>query len=269
MNPEARIKAYLDANKGSLRFATIDQIVQQVKLFVFYGVSPISDDDVRKIVSRWAIFNPVWLLPEPPLDKPSAPPAAGPTAPTPDSDFIDAVKKAITTVSNGVTIRKGAGSVNIGVSGLTANLKRGDGSASLGISWGGTLGLEANSGPFHFSGELSKDKWEITLSFPQDTSVPDLSTLGKVFGDGERAVRNIAAATASFNDLNDAQKVGALIKPHVAAVEDTVKAASGIAEADKKGGMSFGFKLGSPEPGPGEQSIPKGVQGTAVFTYWF
>jgi len=111
MNPEARIKAYLDANKGSLRFATIDQIVQQVKLFVFYGASPISDDDVRKIVSRWAIFHPVWLLPEPPLDKPSAPPAAGPTAPTPDSDFIDAVKKAITTVSNGVTIRKGAGSI--------------------------------------------------------------------------------------------------------------------------------------------------------------
>ena len=111
------------------------------------------------------------------------PSASGPTSPTPDSDFIDAVKKAITTVSNGVTIRKGAGSVNIGVSGLTANLKRGDGSASLGISWGGTLGLEANSGPFHFSGELSKDKWEMTLSFPQDTPVPDLSTLGKVFGD--------------------------------------------------------------------------------------
>jgi hypothetical protein len=126
--------------------------------------------------------------------------------------------------------------VNIGVSGLTANLKRGDGSASLGISWGGTLGLEANSGPFHFSGELSKDKWEITLSFPQDTSVPDLSTLGKVFGDGERAVRNIAAATASFNDLNDAQKVGALIKPHVAAVEDTVKAASGSLRRTRRAG---------------------------------
>jgi hypothetical protein len=74
----------------------------------------------------------------------------------------------------------------------------------------------------------------------------------------ERAVRNIAAATASFDDLNDAKKVGALIKPHVAAVEDTVKAASGIAEVDKKGGMSFGSKLGSPEPGPGEQSIPRG-----------
>jgi hypothetical protein len=281
MNPEASIKAYLDANKGSLRFARIDEIVQQVKLFVFYGASPISDDEVRKIIARWAIFNPVWLLPEPPLGKPSVPPAPGPPSPTPDSDFIDAVKKAITTVSNGVTVRKGAGSVTIGISGLTANLRqcRGpsgedgdekcDSSASLEISWSGTLGLRANSGPFHFSSDLSKDKWEMTLSFPQDAPVYDLSTLGKVFSDGERAVRNIAAATASFNNLNDARKIGALIKPDVAAVEDAVKAARGIAEANKKGGMSFGFKLGSPEPGPGEQGIPKGVQGTAVFTYWF
>jgi hypothetical protein len=266
MNAEARINAYLDANKGSLRFAKIDEIVQQVKLFVFYGASPISDDEVRKIVARWAIFNPVWILPEPPLGRPSAP---GPPSPTPDSDFIDAVKKAITTVSDGATIRKGAGSVNIGVSGFTANLKQFDSSASFVISWAGTLGLRANSGPFHFSSDLSKDKWEMTLSFPQETPVPDLSALSKVFSDGERAVRNIAAATASFNNLNDARNIGALIKPHVAAVEDAVEAVSGIAEADKKGGMSFGFKLGSPEPGPGEQGIPKGVQGTATFTYWF
>ena len=27
--------------------------------------------------------------------------------------------------------------------------------------------------------------------------------------------------------------------------------------------------LGSPEPGPGEQGMPKGVQGTLVFTYRF
>jgi len=85
----------------------------------------------------------------------------------------------------------------------------------------------------------------------------------------ERAVRNIAAATASFNDLNDAKKVGALIKPHIAAVEDTVKAASQIAEVDKKGGMSFRFQAEQSGPEPGEQSMPKDVQGTAVFTYWF
>ena len=152
---------------------------------------------------------------------------------------------------------------------MTANLKKGDSSASLGISWSGTLKAEAESGPFHFSGNLSKDKWEITLSLPQDTYIPDLSSLGKVFTEGEKAVGKMADATRSFSNISDAAKVGALIKPNVAAIQDAVDAVSGIADAPKKGGASFGFKLGSPDPGPGDQGIPRGVQGTVVFTYVF
>ena len=152
---------------------------------------------------------------------------------------------------------------------MTGNLKKGDNSASLGISWGGTLKMDAESGPFHFSGNLSKDKWEITLSFPQDTYIPDLSTLGKVFSEGERAVGKMADATRGFSDISDARKIGALIKPQTAAVQDAVDAVRGIANADKKGGASFGFKVGSPEPGPGEQGMPRGVQGSVVFTYVF
>ena len=53
------------------------------------------------------------------------------------------------------------------------------------------------------------------------------------------------------------------------AVQDAVEAASGIAKASKTGGASFGFKFGSPDPGPGEPGIPKGVQGSIVFTYVF
>jgi hypothetical protein len=60
-----------------------------------------------------------------------------------------------------------------------------------------------------------------------------------------------------------------LIKPHVTAVQDAVEAASGIAKASKTGGASFGFKFGSPDPGPGEPGIPKGVQGSIAFTYVF
>ena len=164
--------------------------------------------------------------------------------------------------------KKGA-NVNIGVTGLTANLKKGDNAASFGLSWTGTLKLDAESGPFHFSGKLSKDKWEITLSFPQDTYIPDLSSLGRVFKDGENAIGKMAEATRSFNNINDANKIGALIKPHAAALQDAVEAASGIAKASKKGGSSFGFKLTSPEPGPGEQGIPSGIQGSIVFTYVF
>ena len=109
----------------------------------------------------------------------------------------------------------------------------------------------------------------MTLSFPRDTYIPNLSTLGKVFAEGETAIRKMANATRSFTTASDAGKIGALIKPHAAALEEAVSAVSGIAKTPKQGGASFGFKLGSPEPGPGEQGIPKGVQGSIIFTYVF
>ena len=271
MKPEDRIIAYLYAHQAGLQYSnsTIDSVVKDVKLSVFYGMSPISDDAIRQVVVQWATVNAVGLLLKP--STVGAPAAGTPGTPSTnsDSDLIDAVKRAISTVSDGVTIGRKGANVNIGVTGLTANLKRGDNSASLGISWGGSLKLDAESGPFHFSGNLSKDKWEITLSLPQDTYIPNLSSLGNVFTEGERAIGKMADATRSFTNIGDAAKVGALIKPHLGAVQDAVDAVSGIAKASSKGGASFGFKLGSPDPGPGEQGIPSGVQGTVVFTYVF
>jgi hypothetical protein len=268
VNPEERITTYLTTHRTGLESSTIDLVVKDVKLFVFYGMSPLSDEEIRKIVVRWASFNAIGLL-RPQTADPSAPPATGTPSATSNSDLIDAVKKAISNINDGVTIGTKGANINIGVTGPTANLKKGDSSASLGISWGGTLKLDAESGPFHFSGNLSKDKWEITLSFPEDTYIPDLSSLGKVFSEGERAVGKMADATRSFNNISDASKIGALIKPNAAAVQDAVDAVSGIVKAPKKGGASFGFKLGSPEPGPGQQGIPGGVQGSVVFTYVF
>lgn len=269
MNPEERITTYLATHRASLEFSTIDRTVKDVKLSVFFGMSPISDDEIRKIVARWASFNAIGMFRGMPDVDSSGTPATGTPAPPSNSDLIDAVKKAISSVTDGVTIGKKDANINIGVTGPTANLKKGDSSVSLGISWGGTLKLDAASGPFHFSGNLSKDKWEMTLSFPEDTYIPDLSSLGKVFTEGERAVGKMADATRSFNNLNDTSKIGALVKPNAAAVQDAVDAVGGIANAPKKGGASFGFKLGIPEPGPGEQGIPRGVQGSVVFTYVF
>jgi len=270
MNPEERITTYLATHRSSLEFSTIDRTVKDVKLSVFYGMSPISDEEIRQIVARWASFNAIGMFRGLPSVDPSAPAPATGAPPTPsNSDMIDAVKKAISSVIDGVTIGKKDANINIGVTGPTANLKKGDNSVSLGVSWGGTLKLDAASGPFHFSGNLSKDKWEITLSFPEDTYIPDLSSLGKVFTEGERAVGKMADATRSFNNLSDTGRIGALIKPNAAAVQDAVDAVSGIANAPKKGGASFGFKLGSPEPGPGQQGMPGGVQGSLVFTYVF
>lgn len=272
MKPEDRIIAYLFAHKNSFQLSTVDSVVKDVKLMVFYGMSPISDEAIRKVVVSWATINAIGLLVRTPLVDVSGLPPATPQGDPPknsDSALIDAAKKAVAAVGAGVTLGKQGANINIGVTGLTGNLKKGDNTATLGISWTGTLKLEAASGPFHFSGQLAADKWEIVLSFPQDTYIPDLSTLSTVFSEGVSAVGKIADATRGFNNLKDTSKIGALIKPHVAKVEDAVEAVSGIANADKKGGMSFGFKVGSPDPLPGQQGMPGGAQVSFVFTYLF
>lgn len=269
MTPKERIIQYLFAHKSSIESSTIAEVVRDARLSVFYGMSPISDSEIRTIVVQWATVHAVGLLITQPKAGPPAPKSGAPPANS-ASELVDAVKKAVTSIHNGVTLgNKDADNVNIGVTGLTANLKSHSGEASLGISWTGTLKLEAASGPFHLSGTLSQDSWDITLSFPQDTYIPDLSTLGKVFSEGEKAIGNIADATRSFHNISDVRKVSALIKPHVSAVQNAVEAVSGIANAPKKGGMSFGFKIGSPDPGPGQEGMPGGVQGQVVFTYVF
>lgn len=232
-------------------------------------MSPIPDDEIRTIVSQWAMVNAVGLLINPSSAGTAAPAKPGTPSTTSDSELIDAVKKAISTINNGVTVGKKGANINIGVTGLTANLMKGGDSSSVGISWTGTLKAEAASGPFHFEANLSRDSWEIMLSFPQDSYIPDMSMLRKGFSEGERAIWKMAEATRSFNNISDAGKVGALIKPHVGAMQEAVEAASGIAQASKKGGPSFGCKFGSPQPGLGEQGMPSGVEGSIVFTYVF
>jgi hypothetical protein len=267
MNPEDRIKAYLNQNKSTLQWATdINSVVGQVKLWVFYGGTAPPDDQIRKIVAQWAMFNAIGLLTPIGPTVPGGP--ASPTDPPPtSSQFVDSVKKVITTVGAGVTIGKEGANLKLQVTGATANLKTADGSASLGVSWGGSLKLNAEKGPFHFSGEIGADKWEISLTFPGDGSIPNLVTLPSVFKEGENAVRNIARAAAGFNNIDDVRKISAQIKPDMAKVQSAVDAVSGIGGA--KTGMSFGFKLGSPDPMPGQQGMPPGVQGSFVVTWVF
>jgi len=213
------------------------------------------------------MFNAIGLLTK---VGPVIPGPASPSDPPPTSSaFVDSVKKVITTVGAGVTIGKDGANLKLKVNGLTANLKTADGSASLGVSWGGSLKLEAEKGPLHFSGEIGSDKWEISLTFPGDDSVPILDSLPSVFKEGENAVRNIARAAAGFKNLDDVRKISGQIKPDVSKVQSALDAATGIAGVPKKGGMSFGFKLGSPEPMPGQQGIPSGVQGTVGVTWVF
>jgi hypothetical protein len=266
---EERITNYLFTHKSTVELSSVDQVVNDVRVKLFYGMSPLADDEVRKIVVRWARIHAIGLISNQ-LDSDAEPgdPSPGPRTNS-DSEFIDAVKKAITAVNNGVTIGKAGANVNLGVTGATGKLKKGRNSASLNISWTGTLKLNAASGPFHLTGTLSKDTWEIVLSFPQDTYIPNVATLGKVFSEGERALEKMVEATGNLHSISDVGKVGALMKPHTGAVQTAVEKINDVRKASKKGGTSFGFRVGSPDPGPGDQGMRGGVQGTIVFTYVF
>ena len=254
-----RIQSYLERNKLRLILMSTSFIVVEVRSLV-PGATLLREDDISSLVAVWMSFNGPRVGPSP--YAPASPASS-------DGRMVEAVKNAVSTVIDGVDITRGAGKINISVSGLTAELKQGDRSLAIGTSWSGTLGLEATSGDFHLTGELSSDRWQIQLSYPGDTFIPNLSTLGKVFGEGEKAMRGIIGSTAGFRNLSDIPRITEAVKPHMQPVKDAVEAAKGIAKAQPKGGVSFGFSLGSPDPMPGQTGMPQGIQGQVTLTIRF
>ena len=115
-----RVRAYLEQKKQRLRMMSVDLIVWEVRLYV-PGVSALLDSELRATVAIWRSLNgPLYPLPI------SAPPTAA------ESKLIEAVKKGVTTVIEGVDIKHGAGKINLSVSGLTAELKKGDARLEIG-----------------------------------------------------------------------------------------------------------------------------------------
>jgi hypothetical protein len=253
------VQAYLAQNKQRFQFMSTDYIMTDVRLFVA-GASPLLDSELRATVAIWRSLNcPIVLPPTPTPIQPNS----GVTK------LADAVKKGITTVIDGVDIKYTDGKINIGVSGATAELKKGDTTLTAGVSWGGTLSVEAEKGDFHFAGELSNDHWQIKLSYPEDTAIPDLSTLGKVFGEGEAAMRKMIGSTSKIKSLTDINGIKDAISPNLKPVKDAMEAVEGIAKAPPPGKVSFGLSIGSPDPLPGQNSISPGVQVQATLTIRF
>ena len=91
----------------------------------------------------------------------------------------------------------------------------------------------------------------------------------RVFKEGENAARNVVRAASTYKNGGDLRAISAQIKPDIAKIQTAVDAVSGIASAPKKGGWSLGFKVGSPDPMPGDKGMPKGVEGSFVVTWIF
>ena len=258
MNPRAQINDYLEKNKNWLSGMSVDFIVMNVHIFVPQAFAQLQSSEVRSLVAFWRSTHGPDFSSQLGVGPPSTNLPA-----SPDGKLLDAVQKAITTVTDGVDIKHGNGKVNIGVGGLTAELTKGDAKLSAGVSWAGTLSVEAEKGDFHFSGDLSSSRWQIQLSFPEDTAVPDLTTLGKVFSQGEKAMGNIIGATASFKTLNDITGIKTAIAPNVQPVKDAVEAVQGIAKVPLRK-VDFGISFGSPDPrGPNRHAGRGGSQSDA------
>ena len=276
-----KIHSYLAINKKRLEMMTVDLIVWEVQTFVAMA-KVLEDSEVRAMVSIWRSLNGLTY-------SIILPPGVTPPPPTSsDGQLIESVKQALKSLVEGVDLRHGNGKINISVTGLTAELqkassvakvdvgvggvtgevKKDNRAVSAGVSWGGTLAVEAHSGNFYFSGSLSSDRWEIKLSFGEDIAIPNLSTLGKIFGEGERAMGNIIGATSRFRNLNDVSRIKDAISPNIQPVQEAVEAVKGIAKASPNR-VSAGFSLGSPDPFPGQTGTPQGVQGQLTLTIRF
>ena len=260
MDPKQKAKSdlwmWLAQNKGAVAVLNMDMLVMQAKYGA--GAAILTDAEIRSTIRDWMFLNNVKT----PLLTPSTDEAA-------DGPIKAAVKNEVKSVTDPVTVdRRVKGKVSIGIGGLTGELTKGSGSVGLTLGWGGKLQLDAAAGEFHFSGELSKDRWQVTLSYPDDTTVPNLTTLGKVFGEAEKAARDIAKASATFNNVNDISRIKGQLQPNLKPVKDAIEAVQGIAKAST-GKPNISLQFGSPDPQPGQTGMPGGIQGQVVLTWVF
>lgn len=226
---ETPVRNWLTTNIDSLRLLTMDQLVAQVRRNVA-ETSRLADVEIQRLVRESAAAQNIRILEVP-----------GPGGESGSSIQIpDAVKKAFSIPIDGVDLIKlNNGRMNISAKGATAKLKRGN----ISVGWTGSLGIDIPIEGFQFTGTLDKEKWEMTLSIPGESYVPDLAKLAEVFQKGETAMRDMLEATAKFPKLEDIPKLTKAISPHVEPIKDTVKTLVDIAKSPK---VSAGIKLKGP-----------------------
>jgi len=265
---EAPIRRWLDANKSSARTLSLNAIVRRIYHSVPEAAS-MSRGEVAAAVSSWAMRNdiilpPVSVIPDPADQIPPAPSARS----LADSEILSGLRDIFTAPVDGVKVERAHGFAKISVIGSTVGLRSRGLAAAGTVSWGGTMGIETSYRDFHFAGELSGDRWELSFSYPVETPAPDLSQLQKVFTEGESALCKIVRETASFHHLHDIPNISDAIHPYLQPVKEAVQAAQGIAGA-QAGRVMFGVSASGPGPAPHPSITPPGFGVTATITIVF
>ncbi|HEX5716548.1 MAG TPA: hypothetical protein VF179_10340, partial [Thermoanaerobaculia bacterium] len=230
---------------------------------------------VEKPFTLPSLIPPFTLTPPPPAPPgPSLfpiqpiPPAPASSSSLADSKLVKGLGKAFSVAFDGIGFDQSHGFAKVSVKGPTVGLRKGDFSASGRISFTGTYTVEAKYGDLHFSGSLSADRWEMSLSYPGDTPVPDMSTLGGVFNQGWGSLQAVAEEAATFEGPADVSRITDKAKPHVQPILDAVTAAGGIFEAQRKR-LNVGISASGPGPIPAPGISPASSSLQLTLTYSF
>ena len=221
-----------------------------------------------------SLIPPLTIAPPLPAPGPSLfpiqpiPPAPASSSSIGDSKLVKGLQSAFTVAVEGIGIDQSHGFAKVSVKGPTVGLRKGEFSALGRVSFTGTYTIEAKYGDLHFSGSLAADRWEMSLSYPGETPVPDAAMLSEVFKKGEASFLAVAAEAASFQALEDVSKIAAKAKPHVQPVVDAVTAAGGLMDAQRKR-VNVGISASGPGPSPVQGISPPASSVNLTLTYSF
>lgn len=255
LEKEAAIAAWLDKNVAEVNLwamgmQPMDTLVAKARQNVPEAKS-LSDPVIRKAILDWAQKHNV---------KPQ--PGTAASGDVLRARIEAAVQGAMSLASDGVTVtlveRKAPGGgnkvtfeVNVSVQGATATLKLGDTEISGNVAYDKGVKAQVGNDQLNFSAELTPQSWSLKLNIGLDPEVPDLSSLGGVFGKAQRGLADLVAHPnkQSQSDVADALR----------SAGDAFDALQAIAKSPN---VSASIGLGSPDDNstPGVSGIPKGWQ---------
>lgn len=254
----SNVRLWLTLHKSEVQLArSPDSLMGQVRLFA-YGASQLSNDELKQVISAWCVDNLVFGPMMGPIDVKQAS----------DEDIKQSAKKGVQTQSDTPTVSHSGGKLQVKLTGLTAELKKGKYGMAAGVSWFGTASMEVSVGGLKLSGELSTTRWEVKLTYPDDPVTPDLSKLEKTVREAEKSLWGAMNSLSGFSSLNDIPRVKTKMQPYVQPLKDAVEAIQGAAKTPPTG-INFGLSINSPNIVAGQSGIPSGYEVQGVVTIRF
>jgi hypothetical protein len=247
--PTAKFVEWLEDNTISLRILSEQQIILKARSLTALtpDLSRLNDGDLAAYIREWAKSHGFVL------------PGSGGSVPAPgDPEVLERLKKLFASFPPRWVIGDGRGPA-IEISGLTAALKSGPNTISLGTNG---IQLKTQSSGMSFSASIGPQNW--TMTFTIGRMAPKISDYETVFTKGEAAIRGVLSNLDKV-DFRDPGKTKTKLSPYLTPITTAIGAAASTA-AMRPGDVSFAAWM----QGGGQGGVPGapgagGVMLTIVF----